>query len=136
MKTTFVVPGRPVPKARPRVTRYGTYTPPATRDYEESVRRAWRAAGAVAFPADTPVRITVAAHFALPGRPSRRLVASMSGKPHTRHRGDLDNIVKSVMDALNGCAYPDDCAVSFIAASKSWAETSCTVVSISDGKEA
>ena len=135
MKTTFTVPGRPIPKGRPRVTRYGTYTPPATRAYEEAVREAWRAAGSVSFPADVPLRLVVSAHFAPSGRPSRKTRAAMLGQPHTLHRGDLDNIVKSVMDALNGCAYPDDCAVSFIAAQKRYGAEACTVVTVSDGKE-
>lgn len=34
----FTVDGEPVAKARPRVTRNGTYTPARTRNYEELVR--------------------------------------------------------------------------------------------------
>jgi len=38
-RITFAIPGKPVPKGRPRVTRSGrVYTPKATRDYESLVR--------------------------------------------------------------------------------------------------
>ena len=35
----FIVPTAAIGKARPRVTRHGTYTPRKTRDYEELVRQ-------------------------------------------------------------------------------------------------
>ena len=38
----FVVPASPVPKARPRVTRFGhTYTPQKTTDQENKIREAF-----------------------------------------------------------------------------------------------
>ena len=41
------VPGEPVPKARPRMTRSGhVYTPKRTADYEAAVKAAWRETGA------------------------------------------------------------------------------------------
>ncbi len=37
MHLTFEIPGPPVPKGRPRVTRRGTFTPQKTKDYERQV---------------------------------------------------------------------------------------------------
>ena len=37
----IVIPGKPQGKARPRVTRYGTYTPESTKRYEELIRACW-----------------------------------------------------------------------------------------------
>ena len=36
----FKVEGRPQPKERPRVTKYGTYTPQKTLNYEKEIGRA------------------------------------------------------------------------------------------------
>ena len=128
--TVFVVPGAPVPKARPRVTRYGTYTPKSTRDYEKRIVAAWRAAGAVQFPAGVPLSVTVYARFPIPKRAGKSKRAAMEGDWHTVHRGDADNVVKAVQDALNGHAYPDDCAVCKIYAEKLWSSTPGTTIII------
>ena len=40
MLLTFEIPGSPVPKGRPRVTRRGTFTPQKTKDYEQAVGEA------------------------------------------------------------------------------------------------
>ena len=108
---SFSVPGRPVPKARPRVTRWGTYTPSQTRDYEKRVLDAWKEQQLPMLPAETPIRISVKAWIPLPMSMSQRRRLALNGTPHTGHRADVDNIVKSVCDALNGHAYPDDCAI-------------------------
>lgn len=131
MKCTFIVPGKPVPKGRPRVTRHGTYTPKSTQAFEAAVRQAWQEAGAVQFPAGAPLDILVSAYFPIPQSASKKRRAELSGAYHTAARGDLDNIVKAVMDALNGCAYPDDSAVCRIFAEKYYSDTPRTFVSVS-----
>lgn len=80
---TFEVPGRPVPKGRPRVTANGTFTPAKTRRYQDQVRMAALAAGASRFYTEGPVGMEITA-------------------THTSRRGlpDLDNVVKGVADAL------------------------------------
>ena len=91
----LTVPGRPVPKGRPRIQIRGrgrslraqAYTPPETREYEERVRAHALAAGIR--PLDGPVALE--ADLWLYGR-----------------RGDGDNYWKSLADALNGLAYHDD----------------------------
>lgn len=40
--------------------------------------------------------------------------------PHPAGRPDLDNVVKLVLDALNGLAFLDDALVCELAASKRW----------------
>lgn len=108
--TTFRVPGAPQGKARPRVTRYGTYTPKKSREYEQRVREAWMEAGAVCF-ADSPVCVEVTAVFAPPLSASRKRRTEMlvSGTP--AKKPDADNILKAVCDALNGFAWKDDAQV-------------------------
>lgn len=45
----FIVPTAAIGKARPRVTRHGTYTPRKTRDYEELVRHCFRTSGSLPY---------------------------------------------------------------------------------------
>ena len=86
----FVVPGRPVPKARPRLGVRGRkafiYTPPATREYEKLVGWVARCAGCK--PIDGAVAVTLTVY--------------------TRGKMDVDNMAKSILDGLNGVAYKDD----------------------------
>jgi Holliday junction resolvase RusA-like endonuclease len=93
----FEVAGEPVPKARPRVGRRGGRTPERTRSWEETV--GW------------------AAKQAYKGEPVSCEVA-VSAVFHTRRTrpGDLDNLLKSVLDALNGIVWDDDIRVSKIIA--------------------
>jgi len=82
-----VVPGEPVPKARPRLGRGGRwYTPSRTRDYEQRVGWEARIAGARPVEGDVAVRIVV--------RGPRRF--------------DLDNVAKTILDGLRGVAFADD----------------------------
>lgn len=117
----FNVPGRPVPKERPRVTKYSTYTPKSTSDFQRRISAAYKALGCGPFPAGVPLSVTVAAHFQTPKSLSGKKRAALEGRPHIK-RGDLDNVVKAVLDALNGSAFPDDSAVYHITATKDYRE--------------
>lgn len=85
----FSVPGQPVPKARPRVVRGGTYTPPRTAEAEQRIAQYLK----VAYPHLKPAtgRLKVALTFHVKGV-----------------GGDIDNYAKLVLDALNGRAWVDD----------------------------
>ena len=86
----FVVPGRPVPKGRPRLGVRGrkayVYTPPETREYERLV--GWVAKSAGCRPVEGPVSVALSVYV--------------------KGRLDADNIAKSILDGLNGVAYEDD----------------------------
>lgn len=94
----FEVPGEPVSKARARFTKRGSktvaYTPEKTKQGEERVAWAYRAAGGRLNP-DTEVAYAVHAQF-------------FNG---TMQRRDVDNMLKLILDGLNGIAYPDDTQV-------------------------
>lgn len=88
---SFVVPGPPVPKGRPRLTRTGhAYTPARTVAFERLVRQCATAAMAGREPVTG--RLAVAIDFAVPDR----------------RRSDIDNLAKGVLDAGNGVLWADD----------------------------
>ena len=103
-KLSFVLPGVPVAKGRPRMTKRGhVFTPKKTVSYEQSIALAAQAAksklgGGLLF--DGPVMVTIHCHFAMPKSWSRKRKEQMLYEPHIQ-LPDLDNLVKSIMDGLN-----------------------------------
>lgn len=114
---SFVVPGTPRGKGRPRFFKrgghVGTYTDDKTAAYENLVRLA---CGAVkGGPFTGPVRLTVRALFPIPkswSKAKRDAAGCHTSKP------DLDNVVKAVKDGLTGSAWLDDSLVYSIDAKK------------------
>ena len=110
MEIKFTVYDTPIGKGRPRITRYGTYTPKKTRAYEEKVRDCWRTQCGKTFPGKVPLLASVVAYFPIPQSVSKKKAEAMAGTFHM-NRPDADNIAKAILDSLNGHAYPDDSAV-------------------------
>lgn len=100
-----------VGKQRPRATARGgharVYTPRKTRVFEELIRRAWREQVGDAWSGHHgPVSVSVSV--------SRELARSSpkywAGRQDTQ-KPDVDNVLKAVLDALNGLAYADDALI-------------------------
>ena len=119
-KFTFIVPGRPKGKGRPRMNRRTgqVYTPPATKKYESEVRQAFLRQGGETFGA-APVMVEVEALFPMPVSWSKRDRAERDGT-FCENKPDLDNITKVALDALNGVAWTDDKTVAVLVAQKRW----------------
>lgn len=107
---SFTVDGKPVPKGRPRVTRYGTYTPKSTQGFETAVRAAWLECGENPFKDGEALDVMVNAYYPIPSGTAKSKRQKLHLAPYLK-RGDIDNIIKAVLDALNGYAYKDDSAV-------------------------
>jgi len=125
---TITVPGDPVPKGRPRVTTLGgfarTYTPKKTRDYEDRIRAAGKDAvgGDALWPTKRPIILDIYAHFEVPRTwPNWKIEgAAVDGWIYHTTRPDIDNVVKAVMDGLNGVLWDDDAQVMSVTARKSF----------------
>jgi Holliday junction resolvase RusA-like endonuclease len=111
---SFIVPGEPVPKARPRVTRNGTYTPEACREYEKRVAYFARQAMRGREPTKKAVFLCVTAFVTRPKKPKNKDL------PITRP--DTDNYLKAPMDAINKICYVDDGQVTDALARKRYAK--------------
>lgn len=122
----FSVPGQPVAKARPRVTRNGTFTPLATKTWQGKCARQGYLACLDARVGKTiaPLSIRVMAFFSIPKSWSnkKRLQAIAGDIQHTT-KPDLDNLLKIVCDALNGIIYDDDKQIVAASVSKHYSET-------------
>ena len=121
----FTVDGPAVPKQRPRISGRTAYTPKKTRDYEERVREAFRSSRRgflPVYPKDVPVKACIEIIQAIPkswGNTKRTLAENGEIVPISRN-GDVDNIAKSILDALNGYVYLDDCQVTTLIVHKQY----------------
>lgn len=119
-----------VPKGRPRFSGKGhTYTPEATREFEGVIRalaqsKKWKAYSC-------PVTVTIVIQVATPtSYDPVKTVMAMLGLI-TPPRGDLDNRVKAITDALNGIAYYDDVQITRTISEKVFGSTNLISVEIS-----
>ena len=140
----FVIDGAVQPKQRPRVvrrkvkadkgyvTKVFTFTPDATRNYEDRVKNAYLSEypAGMAFK-DEPLEMILNVYIAVPKSYSKKKRDKMilSEFPN-KHNGDVDNLIKSIADALNGTAYTDDCQIVHVNVWKLWSEESRAEVTI------
>lgn len=107
MRTTFTILGTPVAKGRPRLGKYGTYTPEKTVEYENLVRTIYQAEGHPKH--EGYIGLVVRAYMPIPKSTSKKKRALMlEGEIRPAKRPDWDNIGKIVSDSLNGLAWDDD----------------------------
>ena len=109
----FVVEGEPEGKARPRVTKHGTYTPKKTKAYEEMVRWSYRqAADGYKFGDIDMLELEIKAYYGIAKSKSKTMRKLMlEGKIRPTKKPDTDNVIKVVADALNQIAYRDDAQI-------------------------
>ena len=135
----FTVDGTAVPKQRPRISGRRAYTPKRTKDYEERVLEAFRSSYQGFYPAfgkDMPVRICITVNQAIPTSWSKKkcLQAERGEIVPLSRNGDIDNIAKSILDALNGFAYEDDCQVTTLIITKQYGVQPCAEVQVGEDR--
>lgn len=122
MGIVFEVPGEPRGQGRPRLNRNtGTiYKDSETRAYEQKIVAYYRKTlKAFRWPDTGFVSVDVTAVYQIPKGSSKAAVAGMqAGRILPSRKPDIDNVLKAVMDALNGVAYKDDSRVVAISARK------------------
>lgn len=111
MKKTvkFTVDGQPRGKGSVRVTRQGfAYKDSKTALYENWIKLSYQQAhGSTKL--DGEIEIAITAYYKIPKSTSKKRRAEMlAGRIRPVVKPDLDNISKSVCDALSGIAFDDD----------------------------
>lgn len=107
----FTVKGKPQGKGRPRYSRLNgrMYTPQETEDYERLVGWEFKAAGGKCIPEGRYVRVYIEAFYEVPKSWSKKKKQeAMDLRIRPDKKPDADNIMKIIMDGLNGLAYDDD----------------------------
>lgn len=117
MRANFTVAGQPVGKGRPQFSTYGgrvtARTPKKTVVYENLVRLEYQSqCRGIRFADNSMLRVQITAYYSIPTSKSKKQKAEMAhGIIRPTKKPDCDNIVKSVLDALNSIAYHDDAQV-------------------------
>lgn len=127
----LIINGTPVAKGRPRIGRYGAYTPEKTQAYEEYVKTCWIAKYKACKPSEMPLTVDIVFYMPIPKSVSKKQRKKISeGRIRHTKKPDIDNLIKSVLDALNGLAYKDDSQIVKVTAIKQYAETGSTELTI------
>ena len=128
MKVKFHINTRPTPKQRPRLGKGGkVYTPNSTKVFEQICKLSY---GNRYYFDKEYISIKIVFKFKVPKSYSKKKYSeAIEGKirPSTN---DIDNLLKSVLDGLNGKAWKDDRYIYRIEAEKIFADKDCIEVVI------
>ena len=136
----FIVEGKPQGKARPRVVqnRYTgksvAYTPIKTGNYEDLIRWNYKAAGGE-YLGEKVLQVDIKAFYPIPKAFSKaKTNDAINGDMRPTSKPDCDNIVKVVLDALNGVAYYDDKQVVSVSCNKYYGDHGYLQITIEELK--
>lgn len=117
----FIIPGKPIGKGRPRFTRTGhCWTPDKTVAYERDIKMTyWSTYGHRKYAEDKALAVEIILYYPRPKRMTKvkRLLAQ-KGVLRPTVKPDVDNVIKGILDALNGVAFEDDRQIVQIACEK------------------
>ena len=132
MGIAFEVPGEPRGKGRPRFNKAtgAVHTDSETRAYEQKIIAYYRnQLQGFRWHDNAFVSVEVTAHYPIPKSATKAAVAGMqAGEILPSRKPDIDNVLKVVLDALNGVAYKDDSRVVAVSARKVYSMTPKLVI--------
>lgn len=137
MTITITIPGTPVGKGRPRFARRGnfiaTYTPEKTASYENLVAILAQEAMAGDQPIVGPVSIHLFLAVSPPASWSKKKVErALNDELMPTTKPDIDNSLKSVLDACNGIVWHDDKQVVTATVLKRYRDTPRAVLTVAE----
>jgi Holliday junction resolvase RusA-like endonuclease len=128
---TVTIPGILRGKARPRVTKAGhAYTPAATVSAEAWVRQCTLdQVGQPCLDGALSVQIAVASGVP-PSWSKKKRSAALNNAVRPTGKPDIDNLIKTIGDALNGIMWRDDSQIVMLQARKFYATEPFTVLTV------
>ena len=135
----FTVEGKPQGKARARTFYDGraekmrSVTPMQTRSYEDLIRWSYTAAGGE-YMGEKVLTVDIQAFYPIPKSFSKAKRSAAAGSSYLRPttKPDCDNIIKVVLDALNGVAYYDDKQVVCVSCNKYYGERGYLLITVEE----
>jgi Holliday junction resolvase RusA-like endonuclease len=115
----FLFEIEPVPASRPRVARFGTYYLPRYAQFKKDMAKLLTVMNVKRFYTEDPLIMDVTFFIPIPKSYSKKKTEEIRGEYSTA-RIDLDNLEKSVYDALNGVLYKDDSQIVMHTVCKRW----------------
>lgn len=110
------IPGKAIPKGRPRFWEGKVITPASTRKYEEYIKEQCKDFQKLEGP------IIMIVEIAIETPKCRKEQVKQPLGRYVQTRPDIDNYIKIFMDALNGIAYDDDSQVSYVCGVKKYVD--------------
>ena len=113
---------RPIPKARPRLSKFAVYTPKKTADYEKLIAFEWKRRYKNLI-LKNAVKLDLLFCF--------KKAKSCKKDYHTQ-RPDVDNLEKAILDGLNKTAFVDDCQVVEMKSKKVFSDTDKILITVTE----
>ena len=113
---------RPIPKARPRLSKFAVYTPKKTADYEKLIAYEWKRRYKNLI-LKNAVKLDLLFCF--------KKAKSCKKDYHTQ-RPDIDNLEKAILDGLNKTAFEDDCQVVEMKSQKVFSDVDKIVITVTE----
>lgn len=134
MSLVFEILGKPVAKARPRITKQGfAYTPQKTVNYENLVRYTFQSEFPNHKPFEGYIEASIKAVFEIPKSYTKKKTKELlEGCNNYDHKPDTDNLAKIILDSLNGIAYKDDAQVTILHINKEYGEQAKVIVELKE----
>lgn len=127
----FEVIGKITGKARPRLSKYGTYTPENTVNYENLIKISYLNARGINLH-DKPIKMKIEAIFEPNKSISKKKRTELLKGQVVTKKPDFDNIGKIVADALNKIAYDDDSQICKFEIVKHYGEQEKLIIEVSE----
>ncbi len=135
MTYEFEVIGDIVGKERPRVNTYTymVYTPNRTKEYEKLIQQYFK----IKYPNHETLlgrlSVEIIAYMKIPKNTSKKKSNEMiEGNISPTKKPDIDNITKSVLDAMNKFVFKDDNQISKLAVEKRYGETEKVYIKVEE----
>lgn len=126
---SMTLPFEPVPKGRPRFkvmcNHVQAFTPPKTKAFENSVGYYYKgASNSYMFEQGVPITVSIEFGMAVPASYSKKRRGEMlDGVILHTVKPDVDNLVKAILDGLNGIAFHDDAQITALHVSKRYVQS-------------
>lgn len=129
MNLTLIIPGEPCAQGRPRFSTQGgfprAYDPAKSKNYkafvklvasQEIIKQGWK-------PTELPLRAKITAYLTLPAYKSKKFkIGALAREIRPTKKPDMDNLVKTCQDALEGIAFKNDAQIVTMVAEKYYSD--------------
>ena len=130
----FEVPGKVIGKGRPRLNSYTgvVYTPTRTKDYESLVEQYFLLKYPRFKALEGRIKVNIIAYFSIPKATKKSDINEMlDNNISPTKKPDIDNIVKIILDAMNGIAFKDDTQITKLNVEKTYSTQEKVQIKIS-----
>lgn len=126
MKINFLIPGKPIPYARPRYSKGHFYDP--TQKQKQQVKWDLKSQYSKA-PITSAISLNIIFSMPIPNKCSNlKKYKMIAGDMNHIKKPDIDNLAKFILDCLTDIVIKDDCQIVDLTLKKIYSEYPCTII--------